>query len=89
MTASLLADTGQDMVGDLCLGISVCRECMFGHELGLRPAPDAQQELAFARGLMETWWRNGDVDAESPMYFSTKCLCSMCKSAIKLDVSYP
>lgn len=25
-------------------------------------------------------------DAESPMYFPTKCLCSMNESAIKLDV---
>ena len=64
----LIADTGQDIPGGLCLEISVSRAGMFGHEPALRPAPDTQHELAFARCLLETQWRDGDVDAESPIF---------------------
>lgn len=51
--ASPPADTGQDMLGSLSLGISVCRTCLFGHKPGLWAAPDAQHEPAIAVCPME------------------------------------
>lgn len=55
LVSFLLAATGRDMLGGLCLRISVCRACMFGMSLDL----DLHQMHNMSQPLQGALWRHG------------------------------